>query len=59
MERLLQLVDLLHVSDTQSVESVLLYGPRGAGKSGLAAHLAGLVKFSMVKVRGQGSCDLI
>ncbi len=43
--------EMLLSARTHYGESVLLYGPRGAGKSGIAAHIATLFKFTFVKVR--------
>ncbi|CAI8055730.1 Vesicle-fusing ATPase [Geodia barretti] len=45
-------LDLLHMlrhSPASQIQTLLLYGPRGSGKTALAAHLAMVGKFSFVK----------
>ena len=41
---------LLQELRQDTLDSVLLYGPRGVGKSGIAAHLTTQLHFSFVKV---------
>ncbi len=46
-------LDLIHTLKHSSItrlQSLLLYGPRGSGKTAIAAHLAMIGKFSYVKV---------
>ena len=50
VDKVLKLTEMLQEADTHSIESVLLYGPRGSGKSGLVGHIASLLKFALVKV---------
>ncbi len=46
----LDLIHMLKRSSTTRLQSLLLYGPRGSGKTAIAAHLAMIGKFSFVKV---------
>lgn len=46
-------LDMMHVfmtSASSMFQSLLLYGPRGSGKTTLAVHLATMGKFSFVKI---------
>lgn len=46
----LELIHTLKQSGTARTQTLLLYGPRGSGKTALAAHLAMMGKFSFVKI---------
>lgn len=46
----LDLIHALKQSSTTRIQSLLLYGPRGSGKTAIAAHLAMIGKFSYVKI---------
>ena len=46
----LDLIHTLKQSRTARIQTLLLYGPRGSGKTALAAHLAMMGKFSYVKM---------
>lgn len=46
----LELIHTLKHSGTARMQTLLLYGPRGSGKTALAAHLAMMGKFSFVKI---------
>ena len=46
----MQKADSLQFGSYKHMESVLLYGPRGVGKSGIAAHIATAYKFTSVQV---------
>ena len=50
VDKVLKLTEMLQEADTHNIESILLYGPRGAGKSGLVGHISSLLKFTLVKV---------
>ena len=50
VDKVLTLAGLMYETNAQTVESVLLYGPRGVGKSGLVGHVASLLRFALVKV---------
>ena len=52
----MQAVSGLQHSNTANIETVLLYGARGVGKSGIAAHIANKVKFSYIKVSHGWDC---
>ena len=41
---------MLFTSSVARVQSLLLYGPRGSGKTAMAVHLALMGKFSFVKI---------
>ena len=46
-------LDMIHILLSSSMtrsQSLLLYGPRGSGKTALAAHLAMMGRFSYVKI---------
>ena len=46
-------LDMIHLLLTSSItrsQSLLLYGPRGSGKTALAAHLAMMGKFSFIRI---------
>lgn len=46
----LDLIHTLKQSSTTRLQSLLLYGPRGSGKTAISAHLAMIGKFSYVKI---------
>lgn len=46
----LELIHSLKQSGTARMQTLFLYGPRGSGKTALAAHLAMMGKFSFVKI---------
>ena len=46
----IELIHTLKQSTTARIQTLLLYGPRGSGKTALAAHLAMMGKFSFVKI---------
>ena len=46
----LELIHGLKQSSTTRMQTLLLYGPRGSGKTAMAAHLATMGKFSFVKI---------
>ncbi len=46
----LDMIHILMTSLATRVQSLLIYGPKGSGKTTLAAHLAMMGKFSFVKI---------
>ena len=46
----IELIHTLKQSATARMQTLLLYGPRGSGKTALAAHLATMGKFSFIKI---------
>lgn len=47
---IVDLASIMQSSQEGHIETVLLHGPKGTGKSGLAAHITSLLNFTFVKV---------
>ena len=50
IDEALEVIHTLKQSSMTRMQSVLLYGPRGSGKTALAAHLSVMGKFPLVKI---------
>ena len=50
LDSALDMIHLLLTSSITRTQSLLLYGPRGSGKTTMAAHLAMMGKFSFIRI---------